>query len=433
MIYTPSSDIEDEKIVSRRKDEDLVDAFLPDRSFPLRGLGNWIIVASSFSRSTEAKVRPHVYEVIIILWNEVWQEAKHGNTFHRQLFDTFVNNCDFLIPLCLKSLILRCSEIIHHPKLIPPLLFDHYHINIISSLIEAVTNGIMSETLKGKCQLDFDHALAKCLSSNDFLIDFLTGLLTVIHPVQVAWLFSKYFDSLGAYDTRNKTNGVEIFDMHITNPDFLRVRGSRLFRLRAIEKIASLPRFIALNFPLKTSSFNKLATSACLSWTNQTKTRYQDISASANIMSGLRRCPENNWLARLLAHECFTICVQSAFEAHSSSSSSMKRKDIDSTSNIIMQCRKSMALHSITIVYELLLRSHATDCRYQSEEASYRVASVFLEQILNDSIGNIRVLSEMAADDSVRILWLSSVLYVLQESSESSLCTLFEVGCFART
>jgi hypothetical protein len=91
-----------------------------------------------------------------------------------------------------------------------------------------------------------------------------------------------------------------------------------------------------------------------------------------------------------------------------------------------------MAFHSITIIYELLLRSHATDRRYQNEEASYRVASVFLAPILDHSIDNMGALVEMNADDTTRILWLSTVLYVLQESAESSLCNLLEVReiCF---
>jgi hypothetical protein len=426
--YAPSSDIEDETFFSKRND--IGDAFIPDTSVPLRGLGNWIIISSSFSESIETKVRPYLYEVIFILWRETWLEAKSGNAFHRQMFGAFIDNCDFLIPLCLKSLILRCSEISQSPNLIPSLLFDRNHINILSSLVEATSYGLMDEILKGSCQRDFDHALVKCLSSNDLIIDFLTGLLAVIHPAQVSWLISKYFDGLRVCDTNND----ECFDVNIIKSAVVRLRGSRLLRLRATERISSLPRFLALNFPLKPSSSNSQVPAAYLSWTSQIKiiSQHLDFSDTADVMNGLHRLPESNWLAGLVVDECFTICAKSTLSLStlSASPSLTKKRNSDFPSNIAIHCHQSMALHSITIIYELLLRSHATDRRYQNEEASYRVASVFLAPILDHSIDNMRALVEMNADDTTRILWLSTVLYVLQESAESSLCNLLEVREF---
>ena len=416
------------------KRNDIGDAFLPDTSVPLRGLGNWSIIFSSLSEPLETRVRPYVYEIILLLWRETWLEAKSGKNEHRQRFEAFTENYDFLLPLCLKSLILRCSEISNSHNLIPSLLFDHSHITLLGSLIEATAHGLMESILKGNCQRDFDHALVKGLSSNDLMIDFLTGLFTAIHPAQVSWLTIRYFDFLRSFDTTSdECVNIKSFK------SVIRTRGSRLLRLRAAEKLSSLPRFIALNFPLKTSNIKSQMQAPIFSWTRQMKMMSKGLDASASgtydFIEGVQRLPESCWLAKLLVDECFSVCA-SSFELALSCDSAVvsqttNKSESDSLLHQALTCHQSLALHSITIIYELLLRSHATDHRYQSEEASCRIADVFLLSITKNTIDKIPVLDKMAVDDKIRVIWLSCVLYVLQESSETTLCALIEVGFYA--
>lgn len=427
--YAPSSDIEDEKFFSKRNDTS--DAFLPNNSVRLRGVGNWLTIFSSLSKSQETNLRPHVYEVVLILLRETWLEVKNGNDVRRLTFEAFIDNLDFLIPLCLKSLILRCSETSYPQNFIPSLLFDHSHVTILSSLVEATTFGLMDQIVKGNGQYGLDYALVKALPSNDLLIDFLTGLLTVIHPAQVSWLITKYFDCLRAYDTSSH----EPLDARNIKP-LLHLRGSRFLRLRAAEKMSSVPRFIALNFPLKTSPMRSQLGAAFLSWTKQIQMmpQHNSQSGSSDNMDSLRRLPENHWLAQLLVDECLTICARScqyalAYDAVQELQSSTKKNESHLLLCTAIPCHQSIALHSITIVYELLLRSHATDRRYQNDEASYRVASLFLSPVVDNTIDKVADLDLMVADDKIRILWLSSVLYVLQESAETNLCNVIEVGC----
>eukprot|EP01082_Thalassiosira_pseudonana_P006329 g6139.t1 g6139 contig20:899036-901327(-) len=68
--------------------------------------------------------------------------------------------------------------------------------------------------------------------------------------------------------------------------------------------------------------------------------------------------------------------------------------------------------------YELLVKRHAMDSRFQTIDSNIRVAAMFVGPILDYSLDAYPVLARMNANQQVRGIWLICLLYVLQEGPE---------------
>jgi len=86
-----------------------------------------------------------------------------------------------------------------------------------------------------------------------------------------------------------------------------------------------------------------------------------------------------------------------------------------------MAYHHSIGYHSISIVYDLLLRIHAIDSRYQSEEARGRIAGTFVQPVLENAVQGVQWLSKIDPGHKIRNIWLLCILYVLQEAPEIAL------------
>jgi len=371
---------------------------------------------------------PYLYETIFALWMQCCKSK--GSVDDSK---SFLINMDFLLPVCLKSLVLRCVSQRKAIGVVPLIVFDMKHMEILQYLMGAIAEGLITSGAGNTA--DFDLALSKALSMNDFLLEFFVGLLAVIHPSQVSWIIFRYLTKLRECEDEDIRIGInDGKDDHswVTAVQY-RLRSSRQLRLRVVEKLSSLPRFIALNFPLKySSSWQGGAIQSC-SWTNQA---FESPSSSTNpflspYSDGVERLPETHWLAELLSSECFLICSRSCETIVTETISQMKSRGPKTKQSSMRQRvilsevqiaqHHSTALHAVTVVYELLLRNHAIDTRYQTEDARGRISGMFVHSIIHNSIQSVQWLSKLDPMHKVRTIWLLCVLYISQEAPEVTL------------
>ena len=77
-----------------------------------------------------------------------------------------------------------------------------------------------------------------------------------------------------------------------------------------------------------------------------------------------------------------------------------------------------MAQKAIFVLYEVLLRRHSLDRRFQGENARTRIAGLFAVPILELSSSEMPRLMKLDPSDDVRCLWLLCFLHICQESPE---------------
>ena len=403
-----------------------------------------------------------VYEAIFTVWAKSWLDytAENGrrikpSLYHRSgqetetrplLVASFYANIDILLPLCLKSLAMRCLSIVPDSSSRSHVIVDEYHVNMFESVTEMLCEGLMAEAMSGTENLD--QAIANSLRSTDTVVDFLIGLSPIIHPQQHQVIVIKFFTTLRLAEMDDETS-VGGFEW---NADSIRrVKSSRQIRLRAIEKLSVISSFVQSNFPLIFSGWNPLDKEASVSWNVQKAggpEPYGVTSEGDSHGDDAERLPRSGWLAGQLADETLLICSlsceavvaeamalaeitkhhkggsptsrQSAL--HQRPGQSLKRSDL-----LLFQ---SMAVHSITCLHELLLRRHAMDSRYQSDQCQGRVAAMFAPPILTKSIENVRWLARMESTHKVRSLWLLCFVYILQEAPEALLRARLRSYCY---
>jgi hypothetical protein len=389
---------------------------------------------------------PFIYEIVLTMWmysskqHEVERDENSSKNSALKFEDheLFMKHVDFLLPLCLKSLALRCLERRKSPELVPSLVLDKKHMYILEPLIEKIAKGFVKQVLI--CESSVDLAIANVLATSDTVLDFLIGLLTLIHPSQVSWLIFKYLETLRLceedQETPDNTASTEI--------TIKRIRANRQLRLRAAEKLSSMPRFIALNFPYKIHPYKWLGSNTPCSWTNQMIDNDQLLSGNVLIGSPDRveLLPETNWLAEILSNECFIICSQSCEAIVNGTISQVKGKNSSKTKSAMRQrisiSKQDMAhyhsigYHAVSIAYDLVLRMHATDHRYQSKEARDRIAGIFVSPVIDNALQAVHWLSKMEAGSKIRSIWLLCILYILQEAPETALHQQMHAMCLVK-
>lgn len=333
----------------------------------------------SLSKTTELEnQKPYLYEILFALWLHCYSRARGADDISEDSMvidpQAFVRNMDFFLPLCLKSLVLRCSSKLERIDIVPSIVLDMQHMQILESLVSHIALSLVYKAVEGSEGFS-EKVIFGTLMDSDCILDFFVGLLAIAHPSQVSFLISTYLQKL----------------RHCEDGDFLTLRSCRQLRLRAVERLASLPRFAALNYPFRYQRDNQHRYSHTSSWTKQASASQSEtklsIPQSAMPLVLDEKLPKRHWLAEMLLNECFEICLLSCEVIVSGSQvvnmkpnspkkkQSAMRQRIPLTEGQMLH-HQSISYHAITIAYELLLRKQATDLRFQSEEALSRIAGI---------------------------------------------------------
>ena len=374
---------------------------------------------------------PYLYELLWTIWLHHSVAKNNNATEKNQDYQLFYDNIEFMLPLSLKSIALRCLKTNTMPGIVKSIVFDSNHMLILEPIVVTIAQEFVKQVHAHGTAVDL--AINKVLIKSDAMADFFNGLLALVHPAQISWLISRYFDILRACEDDQEISMENTFETLAV------IRVSRQLRLRAAEKLASIPRFIALNFPYKHKPHKWEGSDNPCSWTNQMLDAHESGDILSITADGTERIPRSNWLGEILLNECFAICSQScetivnkSLSQVKSTSSSLKKSAMRKRIKVPtedMAHYRSMGYHSISIVYDLILRGHATDSRYQTEEARSRIAGIFVAPVLENTLLSFQTLSRLEAGDKIRNIWLLCILYILQEAPEVALRRQFHLMC----
>jgi hypothetical protein len=398
-----------------------------------------------------------LYESILVLWLRACLEhdekkengqATDGRKQHKSNsvpavnadspMHAFYSHMDVLLPLCLKSIVLRYSqEVPSNHAWTARVIADEGHMAVLEPFVERLARGLMGEAMSSLGSSEVDGGLLKATASSNVILEFLVGLFAVLHPAHMEVLITKYFKSLRESETEllRTKDGEYVFEWN--EESLHRIRCSRQLRLRAVEKLAVLPNFIALNYPLKHSVNQSSGDIKKATWTRQySDAKQDDLLSMDDSLHGNSddMLPRSGWLAALLTTESLSICALSCeavvaeamaqIEHHDgpkggSKDSSLKKRPTASLKRGDLLMFQSIAIHAITCVHELLLRRHAMDKRFQTEKCRERIAALFAKPIFEKSLASVRWLARMESTHKVRSLWLLCFAYILQEAPES--------------
>lgn len=399
------------------------------------------ITFSLSDQKSSAKNVAYLYEIILSLWvHSSMYPTTSNDTADRAENQLFFQQMDLLLPLCLKSLALRCFTDRKLYQLVPSNILDLNHMLLIEPLINVLTHELVNHSVIADSEID--DAIADAIAQSDSILDFIIGLMGIIHPAQVSYIISTYFQSLRT---------CEVSQGNSPGSHMPKIRVNRQLRLRAVERLATIPQFAAMNFPYKFHSFKWEESKASCSWINQVTHVERKHSAHKLLRppDGKEYLPEANWLSQLILNECLSICSQCS-EVLVNGTVSQVKANMTSKKKSAMRQRVPVSKedlahyyaignHSITIVHELILKFHSCDERYQSESASSRIAGMFVSAVIENTLEATQTLSKMSPYHKIRTVWLLCLLYVLQEAPETalgqemhSMCTkkVSSVSCF---
>ena len=385
---------------------------------------------------------PFLYEIVVTLWVQAWtssaasmksdiqiQGSTHnipswpfelvvgdvGQSTDCNVARAFVRHMAFFLPLCLKSLGLRCASSPTTKLIVPMTFLDESHMLILAPMLETIAIGLMRESLSGSSGVaNSDQMLTKSLSNSDYVLDFIVGLFALLHPSQVATLLRAYFNILEECEGpslkyRNTPHTAK------KSSELRRIRCARQLRLHAVERLVTMPNFSRLNFPIKfTGSYPRMKDTSSPTETDVLEKYWENVD----------RFPHCFWISEYLMNQCLLICTSSCeqiiVEAKKQAKAAKhgKRGD-DALSREDLLRLESLAFHSILCAYELLIKRQSTDSRFQTIALNTRVAGLFSRAFLQKSVDAAVFLARMDPDQKVRMIWLLCVLYVLQEGPDA--------------
>jgi len=378
---------------------------------------------------------PYFYEIIFTFWLHAFSRRLSQLESEKSPMDIdpqmFLRSMDFLLPLCLKSLALRCSYKDRKTELISSTVLDLKHLDVLDPLIAHIGFSLVLSASDTDGP-NFNRELSRSLARSDAVVDFFVGLLSVVHPAQSAFLITRYFRTLNDCEEYSLDH-IDVED--VRNLQYLqRICVCRHLRLRAAEKLSNLPRFAALNFPFKYHPNSIYNSNEGASWINQNMTDVPNSGSPIMDPPADDMLPQRHWLAELLLNECFAVCLQSceaivvgtvslvktAGSTKTRKKQSAMRQRISLSTDDITR-HYSIAFHAVTIAYETILRKQAMNVKYQAEGVLNRVAGMFLAPVVSNTIGAVSCLSKMEAGNKIRCTWLLCLVYVLQEAPEVSI------------
>ena len=412
-----------------------------------------------------------LYESIILLWLNEWvdhveaslkdpgrplgdtgtqfatfplsdQREQTTSSVNSPIFSYYAH-MDVLLPVCLKSIVLRYNAEVLHPVYPPSTkaLLDERHLAVMEPFVEMLARGLLGQALAGLGSSETrEEALLRSLSSCNVVLDFLVGMLSVIHAEHMHTLLRKFLKTLRHGETEHLLETDSNFEW--SEESLHRVRCSRQLRILAVERLAVLPHFLCLNYPPKYTAQNYLPRQQGASWTVQFVEK--ELQSSGSMFGSTQPekpllLPPCRWLADMILSEALSICSLSSevvvaeaiahieFTAnHSSKNKSLLAPSLKKRPGAALKRKdllmfQSIAMHAITCVYELLLRRHAMDKRFQTDHCRERIAGLFAGPILEKSLSASRWLARMESTHKVRSIWLLCFVYILQEAPASML------------
>ena len=397
----------------------------------------------------------YVYESIMTLWLQAWSdyvtsreqnaEGSNGITINflgkgqeENPYTMFYLQMDMLLPMVLKSIALRYGRASRSSKQKSgSCILDKDHVYVFESFIEMLAIGLMGQAMMELQESTEYGTLFDAMNACDIIVDFIIGLFAIIHPAHMESLISKFVMTLRKCESDND-GPQKMFASQWNEASVHRAKCSRQLRLRIVEKLAVLPNFVALNFPQRYSTKHFSSKSKKSTWNMQCEIgdsshegKKHASSQESSLTNGL--IPRTGWLASLLTNESLSICALSceavvteaiaSIETQSSKNETTPQRSSKSIqpsltrSDLLMF--QSIAIHAISCVYELLLRRHAMDRRFQNESSRGRIAALFTKPIFEKSLASVRWLARMESTHRVRSIWLLCFVYILQESPEN--------------
>lgn len=376
----------------------------------------------------------YMYERILATWlhlltNECNANDKELKETYSMVTKSFLSHVDFLLPLCLKSLTLRLSKPKRSIEVIPSSFLDADHLQTISVLLAFIAKGLISSTKYNIKDTDFHLALQAVLIQCDSVIEFITGLFALIHPQQVSQLVFAYIRSF--QDAEDSYN-VEELDTEDPYNLIGFISCCRQLRIRSYERLASMPNFVAINFPYRyrtTSCQNQNVSN--LSWIQQQHLVDDSIKAVVDC-----KAPKRHWLAELVVQDCLSI-AHNSFETifngwipkQKVNNLAKKKKNIVTSAfrqriplpaDLVIH-EECISRNAISIVYDILLRKNAFDMRYQKKESFDRIISMFISPLIYGTAQAVHVISKMDPSDKLRNQWLLCMLCSIQDAPDAAL------------
>jgi hypothetical protein len=422
------------------------EAALLSLSFPLGG----------FHQLPDRKGK-YLYESIMIILLKVWhnllEKEDHEDTggharassesVETETVHGFFVNLDFFLSLCLKSIVLRYDrECAMNYVPMSRALLDEAHKDLLESFVEMLGRGLVGQALVNNSDSqDREKALKRAIQNSKYIMDFLVGLLSVIQPVSFRLVFARYLKALRDAELHSIDGKEPAFTWNAEN--VFRTRCSWQLRIDAIERLASIPSFIALNYPPKYVGQREVQYSEKPTWSFQ----YFEVDANSfSIFDALSqgKQPSHGLLAEIALEEGLFICahagetvvsesvaqVVAISQGKSFDNISLNKRPGASLNSDDLLMFQSVAVHAVSVVYELILRRHASlDRRFQSDSARSRIAEMFAQPILERSLSNVRWLALMEVTNRVRCVWLLSFIFVLQEAPDAMICDFISSCC----
>ena len=120
------------------------------------------------------------------------------------------------------------------------------HMQILLLIVETISLGLVREAMSGSSSnANSDQMLTRSLLNSDYMLDFIIGLFPLVHPSQVATLLLAYFNILEECEDPTGKDKRER-----DAPNLRLCKCARQLRLLAVERLASMPSFARVNFPV---------------------------------------------------------------------------------------------------------------------------------------------------------------------------------------
>ena len=362
-------------------------------------------------KSLTASKTPYLYEVVFALWIQSWTSLAASIESNSQIYGTsntiprwpyelikgsynstsdsavalsFIRNMSFFLPLCMKSLGLRCAQIDTSKLNVAMTFLDDNHIQIFIAVFETIALGLMRQALSGNNRnANSDKMLTRALMDGDCVMEFLIGAFAFLHPTQVSTLIHSYFNIFEACEDKSCIPPEDAKKSH-----HRLIKCARQLRLHAVERLAAMPAFSKLNFPVKFTGFSPRMKSAPSSWTNQSAGNGLNEDLVQKNWDKVDHFPQCFWLSDLLMNQCLSICnrsLKTIIKEAKQQEKTAKRGRRKGHSVLLRDDlirMESLAFHSILIAFELLIKRQAMDSRFQTVSSNSRVAALFTSAVV---------------------------------------------------
>lgn len=359
-------------------------------------------------------------------------DGTNNPSAEEKMATSFIRHISFFLPVIAKSLATRCFKCPTTPLVVPMTFLDDSHMQILVPFVETIVLGTMREAMSGSSgMLNADRMLIKAFAINHCLLDFLIGLFLCLHTSQVSTLINAFFSIL---DECEEPLHVGLHPSNSADKQNLRrIKCARLLRLHAVEKLAAVPKFIALNFPPKYSGYCHKKNATSYSWTHQKHINSDNDNLQASLES-IDRYPQSFWLSDLLMDQCLSIALRCCKALIIEARAQLRTNKYGNTaqnrlSQYDMLSLEAIAFQAVSCAHSCLIKRHSMDSRFQTIESNTRVAAMFFEPLLEQSVLGFSVLSRLEPNQKIRSCWVLCLLYILQEAPEVLLRDKLRLFC----